>query len=133
MEVANIYVSAAGRLQLINRYDLNQDGHLDLFIGTGHGHNEDEDVYAYLNNGVEIDPRRRILIPAGGAIDGLVTDLNKDGRSDLVIVNTAGGVTNLTSTYVYLHDGIEYWVYGATAHPTHGMEWESCCCCGLER
>ena len=102
---ANIYVSAAGRLQLINRYDLNQDGHLDLFIGTGHGHNEDEDVYAYLNNGVEIDPRRRILIPAGGAIDGLVTDLNKDGRGDLVIVNTAGGVTNLTSTYVYLHDG----------------------------
>lgn len=99
------YVSAAGRIQIINRLDLNQDGHLDLFIGNGHGHTENEDAYIYLNNGVEIDPLRRISLPADSAIGGLVNDFNKDGRSDLVVVNSTGGVTSKTHTYIYYGEG----------------------------
>src|SRR5690242_18390400 len=33
---ANLYVSAKGVLQLINRWDLNQDGYLDLFFSNTH-------------------------------------------------------------------------------------------------
>lgn len=98
---SNIYVSASGRIQLINRLDLNQDGHLDLFIGNGHEHSEDQDVYIYLNNGEEIDPRRRMAVPANGAVDGLVADLNRDGSSDLVIVNGRGGISSRTQTHIY--------------------------------
>ena len=57
---SNIYVSAQGRIQLIDRLDLNNDGKIDLFIGNGHGHTENEDAYIYLSNGKEIDPLRRI-------------------------------------------------------------------------
>ena len=33
---ANLYVSAKGTVQLINRWDLNQDGYIDLFFGNTH-------------------------------------------------------------------------------------------------
>ncbi len=102
---SNIYVSAAGRIQLINRLDLNQDGHIDLFVANGHGHTENEDAYVYLNNGETIDPLQRIPLATDSAVEGLVVDLNRDGHSDLVLVNSTGGITNKTHSFVYY--GIE--------------------------
>lgn len=98
---SNIYVSARGRIQLINRLDLNNDGQIDLFIGNGHGHTENEDAYIYLNNGQEIDPLRRASIPTDSGVHGLVVDLNKDGKNDLVVVNSTGGVTHNSESYIY--------------------------------
>ncbi len=102
---SNIYISAAGRIQLINRLDLNQDGHIDLFVANGHGHTENEDAYIYLNNGETIDPLRRIPLATDSAVEGLVIDLDRDGHSDLVVVNSTGGITNRTHSYIYY--GIE--------------------------
>ena len=98
---SNTYVSAAGRIQLINRLDLNQDGHIDLFVANGHGHSENEDAYIYLNNGGTIDPLRRIPLATDSAVEGLVVDLNRDGHSDLVVVNSVGGITSKTHSYIY--------------------------------
>ena len=42
---SNLYVSRAGRLQLINRWDLNGDGHLDVVLPSGHAHTEKENTY----------------------------------------------------------------------------------------
>jgi hypothetical protein len=97
---ANLYASPRG-LQLINRLDLNRDGHLDIAIGNGHEHTEDEDLYVYLNNGEDLDPLSRVALPAQGAIHGLVADLDRDGHNDLVVVNTAGGMTFRVDTFIY--------------------------------
>ena len=35
---ANTYVSARGRIQLVNRWDLNQDGFIDLVFANTHPH-----------------------------------------------------------------------------------------------
>ena len=98
---SNIYVSRRGRIQLINRLDLNRDGHIDLFVANGHGHSEDEDAYVYLNNGETIDPRRRIALPTNGAVEGLVADLDRDGVNDVVVVNGTGGTTSRSDSFVY--------------------------------
>ena len=98
---SNIYVSRGGRIQLINRLDLNRDGHLDLFVANGHGHSEDEDVFIYLNNGETIDPLRRIALPTDGAVEGVVADLDRDGVSDVVVVNGTGGTTGQSDSFIY--------------------------------
>ncbi|MCX6168473.1 MAG: VCBS repeat-containing protein [Ignavibacteriales bacterium] len=84
---SNCYVSAKGRIQIITRWDFNNDGKLDFFLPSGHGHTEKENTYIYLNNSKDIDARSRIELPGGGSRDGLVADFNKDGLNDLAVVN----------------------------------------------
>jgi hypothetical protein len=43
---SNLYVSASGRVQMINRWDLNGDGFLDIVMPSGHAHTEKEDTYS---------------------------------------------------------------------------------------
>src|SRR5580765_1551331 len=76
---SNVYVSHRGRMQMINRWDLNGDGFLDLVLPSGHAHTEKEDTYVYLNNGQDIDGRTLIKLPGNGSTGGAIADLNKDG------------------------------------------------------
>ena len=69
---SNLYVSANGRMQMITRWDFNNDGNLDILLAAGHGHTEKENTFIYLNNGNEIDGRSRIELPGGGSRDGVV-------------------------------------------------------------
>ena len=85
---SNSYVSANGRIQMITRWDFNNDGNLDILLAAGHGHTEKENTFIYLNNGKDIDARSLIKLPAAGSYDGLLADLNKDGYNDL---NAVGG------------------------------------------
>jgi hypothetical protein len=73
---SNSYVSANGRIQMINRWDFNNDGFLDILLPAGHGHTEKENLFIYLNNGVDIDGRSRIELTGGGSRDGQVADFN---------------------------------------------------------
>jgi hypothetical protein len=98
---ANAYVSAAGRVQMIMRLDLDSDGNIDLFVGNGHGHTENEDACIYFGTGRGIDPLRRAFLPTDSALQALIADLDRDGRNDVVLVNTVGGNLGLTSSYVY--------------------------------
>src|SRR5688572_25655411 len=98
---SNLYVSAAGRMQIINRWDLNGDGHLDIVMPSGHCHTEKEDTFIYLNNGQDIDGRSRILLAANGSRDGLILDFDQDGLNDLAVCNGDNGITTRTDAYVY--------------------------------
>lgn len=98
---SNAYISAKGRIQMITRWDFNNDGHLDLYIPSGHGSNEKENIYVYLNNGIDIDGRSRIELPGGGSRDGLILDFNKDGFNDLAVVNYADSHYPKVPTWVY--------------------------------
>src|SRR5581483_2206200 len=98
---ANIYVSHRGRIQLINRLDLNNDGKIDVVIANGHGHTEKEDVFIYPNRGGDFDQRFRIPIAADGAEAVAVADLNRDGKSDLVIANRDNGITTRLDAFIY--------------------------------
>lgn len=98
---SNIYVSAAGRIQMITRWDFNGDGNLDILLCTNQRHTEKENTYIYLNNGNDIDARSRIEIPGGGSSDGLVADFNKDAWNDLAVSNYKDSHVGWINSWVY--------------------------------
>ena len=104
---SNLYVSARGRIQIISRWDLNNDGFVDLVVPSGHAHTEKENTYLYLNHHGDIDGRTRIEIPGGGSAAGLVADLNRDGLNDLVVANSNDSHVEKVNTWIYwgTHDG----------------------------
>ena len=102
---SNLYVSARGRVQMINRWDLNGDGFLDILMPVGHGHTEKENTIIYLNDSGQIDGRSRIDLPGNGSRDGLVLDLNRDGFNDLVVANGADS---------HYHN-VDSWIFWGTA------------------
>ena len=99
---SNLYVSAKGRIQMITRWDFNNDGNLDIFLPGSHGHTEKENVFIYLNNGKDVDGRSRIELPAAGTSDGLVADFNKDGFNDLALVHYSDSHFKRVAAWIYL-------------------------------
>ena len=98
---SNLYVSASGRMQMINRWDFNNDGHLDILLPSGHGHTEKENVFIYLNDGYQIDARSRIDLPAAGSRDGVIADFNKDGINDLAVANSADSHFSRVNAWIW--------------------------------
>jgi len=75
---ANMYVSADGRIHLINRWDLNQDGYIDLVFNNSHLHVEKLDAVIYWGNGKDFDARQVAYLPNDGAHNIVAADLNGD-------------------------------------------------------
>ena len=99
---ANTYVSAAGRIQTVNRWDLNDDGFIDIAFANSHGIAEALDMDLYWGNSADFDVRRCTSIPADGSQRSVAADLNADGRMDLVVVNYANGSwTDMPSAIYY--------------------------------
>jgi hypothetical protein len=98
---SNLYVSAEGRLQMINRWDLNQDGFVDLVVPSGHAHTEKENTMVYFNRGGEVDARTRMDLPGGGSSSGFVDDLNQDGWNDLIVSNSSNSHVKEVSSWIY--------------------------------
>src|SRR5688572_7483983 len=98
---SNAYVSAKGRIQIINRWDLNNDGHLDVIMPGGHAQSEKENTYIYLNSGIDIDGRSLIELPGSGSSGGLAADFNKDGLTDLAVVNATTSHNWKVDAFVY--------------------------------
>jgi hypothetical protein len=110
---ANTYVSAQGRIQLVNRWDLNNDGHIDLVFANSHPHVERLDAVIYWGNGRDFDGSRMTPVANEGAQRAVAADLNNDGRMDVVLPSYTNGTWSKMDSAVY---------YGASQEPREAPE-----------
>ena len=100
------------QLQLTDRLDANGDGYADLLVAN----HADKDKYR-LNSYVYLgdakgafSASRRLELPTIGASFGLISDLNGDGRPDLVFSSWRDGKTFNNPSYIYWSKGGKFGV-----------------------
>ncbi|MYA80300.1 MAG: VCBS repeat-containing protein [Acidobacteriia bacterium] len=103
----NLYVSRDGSVRTIHRFDLNQDGFIDLVFNNTH------DRRAFI-------PATSATVSSGGkilesavAVEGsrqtVVADLNRDGHLDLVFCPNASGVQTRRRFLTLAYGGPDGW------------------------
>ena len=120
---ANLYLSAKGRLQTINRWDLNRDGELDLLFTQDHNsvYNPDSLIYWGGSDGfqsllpdlwrlrapfsllgyIEQASSRITRLPTAGGGRCQIADLNGDGYLDIVFGNYMHNFRTDQPAYIY--------------------------------
>lgn len=98
---ANLYVSAKGRIQTVNRWDVNGDGCIDILCVNTHPLVEMLDMSIYWGNGQDFEIRRCSSVPADGPMWVIPGDLDKDGAVDLVVANYSNGTYTAMPSAVY--------------------------------
>ena len=98
---ANMYVSHNGRIQTINRWDVNGDGHIDILCANSHPLMEMLDMSIYWGNGKDFSIKNHNYVPANGPMWIAADDLNNDGEMDLVVANYSNGTWTSMDSYVY--------------------------------
>ncbi len=95
--------------------DLDDDGHLDLVFANSRTNagSGDVDSVVYWGDGNDFDSARATPLQTRGAVDVLATDVDGDGRLDLVFCNrTAGEVTGSEADWTTT--STIYWNTGST-------------------
>jgi hypothetical protein len=121
---ANAYVSRKGRVQVINKWDLNKDGFVDVIIPNDHAMTEVADALIYWNGTsgfrslmpelpkqrplsqivfglLDGDHRNFTRLPAFGGGRAIVADLNRDGFPDIVFCNYIHNYPGIRSAFIY--------------------------------
>jgi hypothetical protein len=86
---------------MINLFDLNRDGYLDLLFNQTHDYSTRVDSVLYSNGKDGFVAERRKPVPADGGYRALTADLNGDGFADVVVANRFNGVTHRLNSAVY--------------------------------
>ena len=119
----NIYVARAGRIEMLHRLDLNNDGYLDIFVANDHDKVEGADILVYWGrkNGPssllppvaehlptyrlldEIENRRSaaLRLPSEGGGRATLTDLNGDGYAEIIFCNFKHNYTIYSNATIY--------------------------------
>ena len=97
----NTYVSSNGRIQTINRWDVNNDGYTDLLFSNAHSQAVQLDMSIYWGNGRDFSILNHSYVPAWGPEWVAAEDLDRDGRVDLVVANIEDGSTDDMDSFVY--------------------------------
>jgi hypothetical protein len=100
----NTYVTASGKVQLVNRFDFNNDGFIDLFFANSHPQAEKLDQTIYWGDGKDFDGSRMTAVPNEGAQWTVAADLNGDGKTDVVVPSYANGTWSKMESSVYYGD-----------------------------
>ncbi len=120
---ANIYVSSGGTIQLIPRWDINRDGHLDLLINQDHNLLENVDAFIHwgtpqgyhslfpafwkelpgfkLVRAMDLSRKHITFLPTFGGGPVKLVDLNRDGSLDIVFPNTIHNYFVDLEAYIY--------------------------------
>ena len=108
---AKIYASAKGNVQLLDRLDLNQDGHNDLVFGNSFdGSITKLHSYIYWGATSGYTNKKRSGLPTMGARGAAAADLNGDGHMDLIFANHRE-VNTQGNSYVYKTYKVNSYVY----------------------
>ncbi len=98
---ANTYVSHNGRVQMINRWDVNDDGYIDILCANSHPLIEMLDLSIYWGNGKDFSIKNHNYVPANGPMWVTPGDLNQDGNQDLVVANYSNGTWTEMPSFIY--------------------------------
>jgi len=103
----NIYISRDGTIRTIHRFDLNQDGFIDLLFNSTHN------TYAFIpatlaaaGSNKELAVRR---LAVQGSIQSQVADLNRDGWADVVFCPNPSGVQHPRRFLTVIWGGPDGW------------------------
>ena len=118
---ANTYVAADGTIRLINVWDLNSDGYLDIVFPSSHDQNEKPDSFIYLGE-FNFDPMKRIELPSDGGRAVEIADLNRDQYLDLILVNRFNGTRTDLDSYIYWGSQLGFDPSKRARLPTRGGE-----------
>ena len=118
---ANTYVGADGTVRLINLWDLNDDGQLDLLFPSSHDHNEKVDLFIYWGRS-GFDPAGRTRLPSNGGKAVAIADLNQDRQPDLIVVNRFNGTRSDLDSFIYWGSRGGFEPGRRTLLPTRGAE-----------
>jgi hypothetical protein len=137
---SNIYVTQEGTVQIINQFDFDQDGFLDIYLLEDHNVIENVDAFVYL--GAKSGPRsilptfpkdqplfnllseyeKRlegiVRLPSDGGGRSLLVDLNKDGFDDLVFCNYIHNYGVKTNVLIYWNGPEGFDALNRTALPS---------------
>ena len=118
----NIYVSHDGKIRTINRFDLNNDGWIDLLFP--HTHDRKNIIQPTL---VKISPDRSIQtsrLEIDGSKQVETADLNKDGWLDLVFCPSRSGLQYPRRFVSIIYGGEDGWPASRSngVLPVHGVQ-----------
>lgn len=116
---ANTYVAADGSVRVINQWDLNGDGFLDLSFPSSHDNNYGVDSYIYWG-GASFLAKPPARLPGNGANAQTIADLNGDGFLDVVIANEFNGTKTEIPSYIYWGGPKGYGIHNRAQLPTVG-------------
>ncbi|MBT4499929.1 MAG: VCBS repeat-containing protein [Gemmatimonadetes bacterium] len=115
----NLYVNARGIIEMIHRYDVNDDGYVDIILPNSHGYIERGPTWIYTQSAGEGSDWPRRELPNDSGWMSRVADVDGDGHPDLIVVNGENGVTSELDSYVYW-GGSEGLTGERTEFPTAG-------------
>ena len=97
----NLYVNARGIIEMIHRFSVTNEGHVDIVFPNTHGYIERGPTWIYRQAQGEGKTWPRQELPNDSGWMSRAVDLDGDGHIDLVVVNGENGVTSELDSYVY--------------------------------
>jgi hypothetical protein len=98
---ANLYVSHAGVLQTVRRWDIDQNGTPDIVFDSTHDFSYQLPATVWTGSQAGLSAKPVLNLPSDGGKFAVVGDLEGTGHSDLLLVNEYNGTYKKTGLWVY--------------------------------
>lgn len=97
----NLYVNAKGEIEIINHFDVNRDGYVDIILANSHDKVERGPTWVYSPEKSSGENWKRHVMSADMGLMSRVIDVDGDGHNDLVTIIGHNGVTSELPFYIY--------------------------------